>query len=325
MSLYNIPEVTGELITDVAKTLANSRKPLTLNELAKSFEGQYSSEYVRRAAIACSQLRLAVLQAGTYQCNESDRDDLKKATRTELYVPFRKRLQDFAPFLLYIDYLSKEFSSLESAMRTRGILSIDASPEKLERTFRGWGKYARIIEEQKGGQIAICVETEKLLADYVKKLVEALEAEIRAKIFAIDMLGPEVFTYLDSRGIGLSDIAHALRNYESDPKPSASRSCEVFEAFIHSLVETKQVSIQKPRPTLMDWCEGLRGRREIAANLLLVCQGLVGIRNMTHHNPDSETGKLWNISKQAALTSTLLVPIVIRSVYLYSMQRNQEF
>jgi len=325
LSEYAIPEVTGELITDVAKTLANSRKPLALKELSRSFEGQFSAEYVRRAAIVCGQVKLAVFQSGTYVCNEADRDDLKKATRSELYVSFRKRLQDYAPFLLYIDLLSKEFSSLESAMRIRGILNIDASPEKLERILRGWGKYARIIEESKEGKIAICVETEKLLADYVRKLIESLEAEIRAKIFTIDMLGPEVFAYLDSQGIGLTDIAQALRNYEVDPKPSASRSCEVFEAFIYSLAQTKGVSVPKPRPTLMDWCDGLRAQKEISANLLLVCHGLVGIRNMTHHNPDSETGKVWNISKQAALTSTLLVPIVIRSVYLYSTQRNQEF
>ena len=325
LSEYLIPEVRGDLVADVAKTLANSRKPMTLSELSRSFEGQYSPEYVRRAAIACSQLKLAIVQDGTFACNESDRDDLKKATKSELCIPFRKRLQDYAPFLLFVDILSKQFSSIESAMRIRGILNIAMAPKKLERTLKGWGKYAQVIEELEQGKISICIETEKLLADYVKKLVESLEAEISAKIFTIDMLGPEVFAYLDSQGISLTDIAQALRNYEKDPKPSASRACEIFEAFIHSLAQTKGIFVPKPRPTLNDWCEGLRSQKEVPSNLLLACHGLVGIRNMTHHNPDAETGRPWNISKQAALTSTLLVPILIRSVYLYSTQRNQEF
>jgi len=47
LSQYVIPEVKGELVADVAKTLANSKKPLTLGELSKSYEGQFSSEYVR--------------------------------------------------------------------------------------------------------------------------------------------------------------------------------------------------------------------------------------------------------------------------------------
>lgn len=324
MSQYLIPDVKGELVADVAKTLANSKRPLTLSELSKSYEGQFSSEYVRRAAVVCSQIKLALFHDGAYVANEPDRDDLKKASKSELYLPFRKRLQDYAPFLLYVDLISKEFSSQESAMRIRGIMNISSSADQVERTLRGWGKFAKIIEE-KEGKITICIETNRLLADYVKKLEESLEAEIRAKVFAIDMLGPEVFAYLDANGVSLTDIALALRNYEVDPKPSANRACETFELFINKLAQEKGVIIQKSHPTLNEWVEGLRSQGQIASNLLLACHGLVGIRNMTHHNPDSETGKTWNISKQAALTSTLLVPILIRSVYLYANQRGQEF
>ncbi len=320
-----IPEVKAEVIADVAKTLANSKNPLTLNELSKSYTKEYSPEYIRRAAVASAQMKLAVFESGAYACNESDRDDLKKAMRSELFGPFAKRLQDFGPFLLYADLVSKEFSSIESATRIRGILDIDVEPEKLERALRGWGKYAKLIEESKQGEIKICIDTDKFVGDYIKRLMESLEAEISAKIFTIDMLGPEVFAYLDGQGISLTQIAYALRNYESDSQHSAARSTEVFEAFMHALIQTKGIQIPKPRQTLMDWVEGLRSNKEIPANLLLACQGLVGIRNMTHHNPDSETGLSWNISKQAALTSTLLVPITIRSVYLYAMQRKQEF
>ncbi len=317
--------MTGELVADVAKTLATSASALTLAQLVECYRGQCSSEYVRRAAVACVQLRLATNEGGTFRCNEEDRDTLTKAKKSELHIVLRTRLQDYNPFLIYADFASKEFTSLESAMRVRGLFEIRTAVEMLEKTFRRWGKYADLIEETETG-VRIKLDTKKLLSDYVQKLVEALEAELRAKIFTIDMLGPEVFADLDKQGIKLNDIALALRGYESAPKPSASRAMEVFEAYVYALAKAKGVDVQKPKG-LMNWVEGLHSQKEkvIPGNLLLLCHGLVGIRNMTHHSPDSETGTEWNISRQAALITTLLVPITIRTVHLYANQRKQEF
>jgi hypothetical protein len=162
------------------------------------------------------------------------------------------------------------------------------------------------------------------LFDYVKQLVEALEAELQAKLFTIDMLGPEVFTYLDTNGVKLDEIARALRNYEVDPKPSASRSMDIYESFVHLIAGQNGVDVSKPKG-LSEWVESLKSKKLIASNLLLLHHGLIGIRNMTHHNPDSETGKAWNITKQAALVSTLVVPIIMRTTYLYIMKKEQEF
>ena len=315
--------MSGELVADVAKTLANSASPLTLRQLANCYLGQYSLEYVRRAAIASLQLGLIVSDGSGYACSEKRRDLLKKASKIELKFEFREGLQDYGPFLLYADYLSKGFNPVEASIRTRGLFEIEQSADRLERTFKAWGKYAELIEDT-GVGLKIKVNTEHLLFDYVKKLVEALEAELRAKLFAIDMLGPEVFTYLDRNDIKLDDIAKALRNYETDPKPSAGRSLEIFERFVHTIAEERGVDVRKPKG-LMDWVDGLHSKNDLPANLWHVCRGMVGMRNMTHHNPDSETGLEWNISFKLALTSALLVSIMIRTVFLYVNQRKQEF
>jgi hypothetical protein len=320
---YQIPEVSGELIADVAKTLANSPVSMSLARLAECYTGQFSPEYVRRAVVASAQMELTELKGAAYACSESQRDILRKASKPELKLAFRGGLQNYGPFLLFADYVSKGFSAMDAATRTKGLFAIQAVPDKIEKALRGWGKYAELIEET-GTRLRIKVQTDHLLLDYVKKFVDSLEAELQAKLFTIDMLGPEIFTYLDTHEIKLDDIAKALRNYETDPKPSAARALEVFERLAHTLADEKGVNTQKSRG-LMEWLEQLRSQKEVASNLLLLCHGMVGLRNMTHHNPDSETGIPWNISKQGALVGTLLVPIAIRTLYLYVMQRKQEF
>jgi hypothetical protein len=326
---YQIPDVNAELIVDVAKTLANSSSPMTIGELANCYLNEYSDEYIRRAAIANTQMGLAELSDKSYRCAESHRDILKKSNKSELKVVFRSVLQNYGPFLLFADYLSKGFASADAGRRTRGLFRIRTSPDTIERGLKSWGKYAELIEETASG-LKLRVQTQNLLFDYVRKLVEALEAELKAKLFSIDMVGPEIFAYLDNNEIKLDDLAIALRNYETDPKHSAGRALEIFERFVYTIATQRGVDPQKSKG-LMEWIDGLRatknpeGERDLASNLLLLCHGMVAMRNMTHHDPDSETGRVWNISKQAALTSTLMVPIVLRTIHLYVMQRKQEF
>jgi hypothetical protein len=321
-SNYQIPEVSGELVADVAKTLANSSAPMSLIQLINCYVGQFGDEYVRRAAIAGVQLGMIQGTSVAYSCVESQKSLLKKVSKSELHIPFQAALQNYGPFLMYADYLGKHYGSLSAATRARGLFQIQISPEKVEKTLRQWGKYSELIEEN-GQELRIKVKVDNLLFDYAKRLVEALEAELQAKLFTIDMLGAEVFAYLDSNNIKLDDLAKALRNYESDSKPSAARSLELYERFVHTLANQKGVNVQKPTG-LMNWVDGFE-RKDLPSNLLHVCHGMVGIRNMSHHNPDVETGKPWAISKQAALTSTLLVPIVIRSMFLSISKAEYEF
>src|SRR5438445_685987 len=171
---YQIPDVSAALIADLAKTLANSASSMTLSELADCYVGQFKSDSVRRATIANVQLGFAEANQAVYSCSETHRDVLKKADKSELRIAFRGGLQNYGPFLLFADYLSKGFSPIDAATRTRGLFKIELAPEKVERILRGWGKYAQLVEEIPGG-LRLTVETEHLLFDYVKRLIEALE------------------------------------------------------------------------------------------------------------------------------------------------------
>jgi hypothetical protein len=49
------------------------------------------------------------------------------------------------------------------------------------------------------------------------------------------------------------------------------------------------------------------------------------MRNMTHHDPDKETALPWAITKEGALITTLLVPVIMRSMHHYMTERKQTF
>jgi hypothetical protein len=60
-------------------------------------------------------------------------------------------------------------------------------------------------------------------------------------------------------------------------------------------------------------------------NQLNICLGLAGIRNISSHGVDPETGKEWKVNADAALAAILLTPIIMRSIYLYVSKNMQEF
>jgi len=310
---------------DVAKIVANSAAPMTRSDVARSFEKKYSSVYIGSAVVTCCQLGLMSERDGALLGSEILRADIKRASRDELYIPFQACLKNYPPFLLYVDFLSKGYSSMESAARARGILKVRGPHKNAENSLRRWGIYSRLIQfEPKTGSLAVSIAIERLTAEYVMKLLKAFEAELKAKVFLIDMLGPEVFSYLSQRGIDIGDLTTALLEYETDPKGAARKATQIFELFLWRLGEESGVDVSKCSGPI-ELADAIRGEKHMLSNHNHITHGIGGIRNMSHHSPDKETAQPWVISKQGALLSTLLIPAVIRSLYLYFKEKRQEF
>ena len=92
------------------------------------------------------------------------------------------------------------------------------------------------------------------------------------------------------------------------------------------LEETTLLLIQKTLSTT----ELIDALRSNSPPLLLgsqrnVCYGAGGTRNISDHGVGRETGKPWRINPDAALVSVLMIPIIMRSVYLYNTKGAQEF
>lgn len=324
---YGIPDVSAELVMDVGKILANSATPMTETQVAECFAKKYTLSYVRSALGVSAQLGICTASsASTYAVTEGMRADIRRASKEELYVPFQACLKNYNPFLLFGDFVSKGYSPTDAAARTKGILNIKSNIKIVENSLRRWGIFSKLIElDKKTGKLGIKLDIEKLSVEYVMRLLKAFEAELKAKFFIIDMLGPEVFAYLDQKHISLDEITSALLEYESDTKDAASRATQTFELFLWRLAEDAGVDPKTLKGAgVIEIAEALRAQKGMLSKHIHLCHWLGSIRNMTHHHPDKETGKTWNMSKQGALLSTLFVPVAIRSLYLYSKEQKQE-
>jgi hypothetical protein len=257
---------------------------------------------------------------------ENLRNDIRRAARDQLFVAFEACIKNYPPFLLYIDFASKGYKSLEAAARTKGILNVKGVAEIVEQSLRRWGLYAKLIDyDKKSDSVTVKVKIEKLTVEYVESLLQAFKAELKSKVFFIDMLGPEAYAYMVSKDVKIDDLATALLTFESDSDGATGSSTTVLESILWKLGEDANINVNSARG-LMQLADLLRNAKPpiVLNNQNHILHGMGAIRNMTHHAQDNETGQPWTITKQAALLTTLFVPCIIRSLYLYRTEKKQE-
>jgi hypothetical protein len=321
---FIVSDVSSEFMMDVAKVVASSPYPLNKKDLLNSFEK--SSTYVSNAISQCLQLGLIHIKDGHYVSSDRYRDLIKRSEKSQLHIALRQALQSYPPFLLYLDFISKGYSSEESAHMTSGIFRIESPKETIQKAFRNWGMQTSLISIDTSGRLSIPEAEKGLPSEYVESLIKALRANLQASIFLIETMSPPAYAYLTEKKIEIDDLSNALLNYETDPKASANRACQTFEHFLFAYGEDTGADMKACDGT-MEYANEIRGTSKvnILTNQLHLCHGIGALRNMSHHSPDKETGNEWNFTPQGAIISSLIVPTMIRSIFLHWKEKKQEF
>lgn len=331
---FTVPDVSAELVMDVAKILANSTSPMGVDEVLKCFVKVYNPNTISLALDACCQLDLAVRSGSSYVASPSLQSDIKHATRDELYVPFQARLKQYPPFLLYIDFASKGYSSKDAASRSWGILTMGGSSETAEKSLRRWGVFSRLIDyDAKTASVKVKIAIEKFSAEYVLRLLGAFGADLKSRLFLLDMVGADAFAHLEKMGIRLDELSSALLEYETDSQGATAKATQMLEFVLWKMAESLGLDLSESSglAEVADLMRSVRAEdqlkrgKAILTNQLHVVHGMGGIRNMSHHDPDKETGVRWRMTKEAALLTTLFVPVIVRSLYLYQVKKEQVF
>lgn len=323
-SEFSVLDVSAEFMMDVAKAVASSPYPLSKDDLLRSFKK--SRVYITNAISQCIQLGLVLIQDGLYVSSKRHRDLLKRSERSQLYLSLRDALQRYPPFLLYIDFISKKYPSEESATMTRGIFRIESPENTVEKSFRKWGIFAQLIRKDEDKRLSIPEAEEGLPSEYVKGLLKALRASLQASIFLIETMSQQAFAYLSEKDVEIDGLTNALLNYETEPKSSANKATQTFEHFLFKVGEDIGADVEN-RNGIMEYVEAIRSvdKKLILTNQLHLCHGIGALRNMSHHSPDKETGNVWVFTPQGAIISSLIIPTMIRSIYLNWKERKQEF
>jgi hypothetical protein len=322
---FTISDVSAEFMMDVAKLVASSPHSLTKKDIENSFN--VSRVYISNAISQCIQLGLICVQDGNYISADKFREFLKRSEKSQLLIALRQALQSYPPYLLYLDFISKGYDSMQSSNMTCGIFRIQSSKEKVEKMFKKWGLQTSIIVDNGSGKLSIPEAAKGLSVEYVDSLIKAMKADLQAKIFLIETMSQQAYAYLTQKGINIEDLSDALMNYEKDSQTSAFKACQTFEYFLYKLGEDVGADVKTCNGLieLADKIKSTTSNKVMLKNQWHICHGIGGLRNMTHHSPEKETGKEWNFTPQGAIVSSLIVPTAIRSIYLYWNEKKQEF
>lgn len=317
---------------DVAKLLSSSPTPMPKEDVYRSFEDRFKETYVNLILIACEQIRLCEKTGLDYLATQKYREQLKRADRSELSLIFRSALQEYPPFLLFTEFVTKGYTLTNATAMTRGILKIESPLSRVEKSLRNWGSYAGVFDKVTG-ELVLPLSVDRLTAEFVKGLHEALDSQLKANIFIIELLSPQGYAYLVEEEIDVSTLSSALLSHEKDPRTSAENASQVYEQFLYKLGQDVGANVTKANGVI-ELADSIRSvwkpspavnQKMVLANQTLISHGLGGIRNMSSHGPDKETGIKWTISPQAALAMTLLVCTTIRSINLFVHESQQEF
>ena len=179
---FTIGDVPASLIMDVCKFISYALSSVTKENVEECFRGKFHETYVDRAIRAAEQLRLIEESNGSLYCAQRWREEIKKSNRDELRLVFRQALQDYPPFLVYADLLSKGYDSIEAANATKGLFSIASSSNITEKSFRLWGLYSETLrQDSQTNALFLTIETDKLATKYVEDLLSSLTSDFRSR------------------------------------------------------------------------------------------------------------------------------------------------
>ena len=320
---YYFTDVSVEAVMNATKVVSSAAIPLSMENIAKALETQYKATTVKQILNMCTQLGVLEKDTYSYIASSKYKDRVKQANKDQLNILFREALQNYPPFLLYADFINNGYSPDDSASMVRGIMQISSGQKTVEKVLRVWGISTKLIVNE-DGKFRIPETKKGLTTDYVKGLLKALDNELNAKMFLVNILSSEIYNYIDSLGMDITDLAKAIMSYETDPKEALRKSTSFFEMFLHKFGTDVGVSVQGKNGVNALVNEFFNSVK-ILKNQQHLGNGLGGARNISMHGVDKNTGKEWHVTPQAALSNIFFVLLIIRSFYLYVKKNEQVF
>ena len=294
-----------------------------LNGMSVSEAARYvgkTEDYARRALEDATLLSMLTKSDQRYfPTNEVS--DVPRATAEQRPPLFRKFLQRFDPFILFVSLIGRG-NSIDHASRKVGVIyNVESSQDNLKATLLGWGEYAGIIEAKRG-RIILKIDTSKLSAEYIRELLDAMEHDIKARLYIAMKLAENAYGYMKPDEIDF--LVKAIRNHQKSSRDSIDDAGRAFEDFLRRVILDNQ-KVASDCTGITQLAERLKGENLIEQKQLEVCKGLSSIRIAAAHNKDRSTNEPWVINPDAAIETILLVLTMIRSIYSQVFSKIQMF
>lgn len=319
-----LQDVSVDKVMKMAKLVANTDKPLTKEEIFLGLSSDSSSYMLERSLRTCLDLKILVKSDQAFKIRPDMISEIRNCHVSGLSILFRKFLQDFAPFLLYVNLLSQGLSQLESAGFLRTLMKLDNSEKQIVAILNKWGNTSGALEKDESGSYKIPISDNILPRQYLDKLVESLNNEIGVKNFLIDILDRRTFTYLSEQSLDLNNITKALLEHEKSPRNSMFIGLSFFEFFLRKIAKELSIDV-----TTLNGIGGIVSKLEkdgkIPQSLSNVGHGVGGARIISDHGIEKKTSEVWNHTPIASLSSVLFMVIAIKSYYLFLKHNEHSF
>ena len=315
---FLVTDVSLQAIVEIGRIVNISSRPLTKADLIKGLKGICGQSYIDRGLPMAIQLGFIEIQEDkTYKSSGKFQSDFTKISRNDLHILARKGLQSFPPFILFMENIKMGYDVNQSSQLVSGIFDLNS---KIAAKFL---PSAAIFCGLLSKENKIIDEDIKHNIDYVENLNKSLKDEFKATSLIISILSNEAYLYFSKKGIDFTRASKALSEIKKDPKDSLFKIFEFVESCLFNFGKEFGANVESTNG-VSQLVQELRSKNLLLLNPTHLGTGLGGLRNMTNHGPDKETGKPWDFTYESVLGTALLAISYLKMVYLYQDKKQQE-
>lgn len=310
--------VGADLIMNIVEACALSDRSLKIDDL-KDYTGK-NPRSVSEAAKAALWLGLIESAPLGYVAPSSVRSRFPagKEPKALLFVEYLQRKKSFIQFSTFLDHNDDPEAASE---KVRVLYQIDVSAETVLDLFGGWGRSAGLFA---GANRALRLKPEFHVSDlpteYLKELKDALESDMRARVFVNRKLTEETFRSVPAAGIDRA--VRAIRGITSDPRNSVEDAGEVIEDYLR--LKARHDGVDVTGATGIGGVIKLLGDK-ITGEHKIVGDAINTLRIMSAHPIRSVTERRWQINPDSGLETVLLSLSLMRSIDEYSRTKATVF
>lgn len=285
-----------------------------------------SKPYVRSAVDAACLLGMIVNKDnGCFVTIKECSEVLSTKPSEELKVAvFRKWLQAWEPFILFLRYLAMRDSCEVSARRLISFYSFNKDLKAISELLSLWAKTCNLIDS-KG--VLIIEDYELEIKELTDNFSRGLLDDVGIRLYLNSVLGDEIFQWLTHDE--LEELVTGLLTYRSNPRSAIECSGRAYEDVLRRLsVEIGTIDVKKiaAKSGISELANGiLYAHRDdsgashsfIHTKQRDISQAIGSIRNMAGHSMEAKSMERWELSSTAAIGKILTTVSSIRSLFYY--------
>ena len=163
---------------------------------------------------------------------------IREERKTLVFLRHLQRKKSFVQFSTFLDYNNDPISA---SSKVRVLYQIDVPAQMIMQLFGSWGRSAGVFEgKNRSLRLKPEYHSDDLPTEYIDGLKDALESDMKARVFINRKLTEETFRSLPEAGIDRA--VHAIRGIGPDARNAVEDAGELLEDFLRIRAERAGIS-----------------------------------------------------------------------------------